>query len=318
MAATASLYDRLSALADPIRGRLLLALERQELTVSELRTALQLPQSTVSRHLKVLADEGWITSRADGTSNWYRMPIRELDPAARRLWLAIREQAGESAAAERDQERVRSIIAARHRRSQEFFATGAGQWDRLRAELFGARLEWLALGGLLDPGWTVGDLGCGTGPLALAVAPLVRRVVAVDESAAMVKAARERLRDRPNVEVRQGTLEALPIEPGSLDLAFVVLVLHHLTEPHRAIEEAARGLAAGGRLVVLDMMPHERTDYRERMGHQWLGFDQETIEKWAVDAGLDLVSYRPLPAEPDAKGPLLFVMIANKGHRPIT
>jgi hypothetical protein len=74
----------------------------------------------------------------------------------------------------------------------------------------------------------------------------------------------------------------------------------------------------GGRLVVVDMMPHERADYRERMGHQWLGFDRETIEKWAIDAGLGQVSYRPLPADPDAKGPLLFVMTARKGQEPVT
>src|SRR5262245_28455150 len=204
MPATASLYDRLAALADPIRSRILLAVERQELTVSELRSALQLPQSTVSRHLKVLADEGWITGRATGPSNWYRMAVRELDPSARRLWLAVREQVAETTAARRDFERVRSLVAARRTRSQQFFATSAGQWDRLRAELFGSGLEWMALAGLLDPEAVVADLGCGTGQLSAAVAPLVARVVAVDESPAMLKAAEHRLEDRPHAEVRAG------------------------------------------------------------------------------------------------------------------
>ncbi|MFI5246905.1 MAG: ArsR/SmtB family transcription factor, partial [Gemmatimonadales bacterium] len=85
------IFDRLTALADPIRARLLLVLERHELTVSELRAALQLPQSTVSRHLRVLADAGWVASREDGTSNRYRMAARELDAGARRLWQPVRE-----------------------------------------------------------------------------------------------------------------------------------------------------------------------------------------------------------------------------------
>ncbi|HEY9518537.1 MAG TPA: metalloregulator ArsR/SmtB family transcription factor, partial [Gemmatimonadales bacterium] len=101
-----AVFDRLSALADPIRGRILLALERQELTVREVQAALQLPQSTVSRHLKVLADHGLVVTRSEGTSNWYRMPARELDPAVGRLWLAVRDDLAGSAAARRDGERL--------------------------------------------------------------------------------------------------------------------------------------------------------------------------------------------------------------------
>jgi len=307
-----AVFDRLAALADPIRCRLLLALERQELTVTELKSALQLPQSTVSRHLKVLVDDGWLVIRENGTSNWYRMAAYELDPGAEQLWSAVREQASATAAARRDAERIRTVVAARHARSQEFFATTAGQWDRLRVELFGAGLEWMALGGLLDPDAVVADLGTGTGQLAAALAPLVRRVIAVDESAAMIKAARERLRTTPNVDLRSGTLEALPIESGSLDLAFVVLVLHHVSDPARSVDETFRALTPGGRLVIVDMMVHERSEYRDLMGHQWLGFDRDTVARWCADAGFERFAYRPLPPEHDAKGPLLFVATAQR------
>lgn len=309
---TTAVFDRLAALSDPIRCRLLLALERQELTVTELRAVLQLPQSTVSRHLKVLADEGWLSSRASGTSNWYRMSARELDPAARRLWQAVRDECADTPAATRDLERVKTVLAARHSRSQQFFASTAGQWDKVREELFGAGTEWFALAGLLDPSWTVADLGAGTGQLTAALAPLVHRVVAVDESAAMIKAARQRLQGTQNVELRQGTLESLPIEPASLDLAIAALVLHYLPEPARAIDEACRALKPGGRLIVVDMMPHERSDYRELMGHQWLGFDQETLSHWGREAGLTDVSYRGLAPRPNARGPLLFVAAGTK------
>jgi len=307
-----ALFERLATLADPTRCRLLLALERQELTVSELKAALQLPQSTVSRHLKVLADDGWLLIRENGTSNWYRMAGRDLDPGARRLWQAVRDQASATASARRDGERIRGVVAARHARSQEFFATTAGQWDRVRADLFGGGVEWMTLGGLLDPEAVVGDLGTGTGPLAAALAPLVGRVIAVDESPAMIRAARERLRGSPNVELRAGALEALPIDAASLDLAFIVLVLHHLADPARAVEEAARALKPRSRLVMVDMMIHERSEYRELMGHQWLGFDQDTVARWCREAQLDGFAYRPLPPQQNAKGPLLFVASADR------
>jgi len=311
---TAPLLDRLTALADPIRCRLLLAVEREELAVNELRAVLQLPQSTVSRHLRVLLDEGWVKSRADKTTNWYRMATRDLDIGSRRLWQVVREQVAETPGAQRDAARVKSVLAGRRIRTQEFFATDAGRWDRVRAELFGAGTERLALGGLLDPGWTVGDLGSGTGPLAALLAPLTTRVIAVDESPAMLAAARERTRHFPNVECRQGALEALPIDDETLDLAMIVLVLHHLPEPARAVEEASRALRPAGRLVLVDMMPHERSEYRDEMGHQWLGFDQETVLAWCRAAGLGRVWYRPLPPQPETKGPLLFVAAAEKLH----
>lgn len=309
---TAPLFSRLSALSDATRCRLLLLLENQELAVNELCQAVQLPQSTVSRHLRVLSDDGWISSRANGPSNWYRLNPTALEPDARQLWDVVRKQFAGGTAARRDAERVRAVLSGRHSRSQEFFATSAGDWDRLRVELFGGAINWMALGGLLEPDWVVGDLGAGTGQLAAGLAPFVARVIAVDESPAMLAAARQRLDHCANIELRLGTLETLPIETGSLDLALIVLVLHHLAEPALVIREASRALKPRGRLIIADMMPHEHTDYRETVGHQWLGFEAETISRWFEDAGLETGTYRGLPPQPSAKGPLLFVASAKK------
>lgn len=311
---TESLFSRLNALSDPTRCRLLLLVEGQELAVNELCQAVQLPQSTVSRHLRVLSDEGWISSRAIGTSNWYRLTVGHLDPEAGRLWSVVRDQFAESPAARRDAERIRTVLAGRHSRSQEFFATTAGDWDRLRVELFGAATEWMALAGLLEPGWTVGDLGAGTGEVTAGLAPFVARVVAVDESPAMLAAARQRLAGHRNVELRLGAVETLPVDAGTLDLALMILVLHHLAEPTLALREASRSLKAGGRLIVVDMQPHERGDYRETMGHQWLGFDHADMDRRLVEAGLEHITYHGLPPQPAARGPLLFVASARKPH----
>ena len=168
-----AILDHLSALADTTRSRILLLLDRHELTVSELCGIMQLPQSTVSRHLKALADSGWIAARAEGTSHLYAMTRDELDPPARRLWALVREQVGADAAALQDQRRLQAVLAERRTKSQEFFSSSAGQWDRLRDELFGDRFHLAALPAFADADWTVGDLGCGTGQVTAALAPFV-------------------------------------------------------------------------------------------------------------------------------------------------
>jgi len=304
-----AIFDRLSALADPIRGRLLLALERQELTVRELQAVLQLPQSTVSRHLKVLADLNLVATRSEGTSNWYRMP-REPEPAERRLWLAVRDEVAGSAASRRDAARLTRILSERHLTSQRFFASAAGQWDQLRGELFGRSSELLALPALLEERWTVGDLGCGTGQLAATLAPFVHRVIGVDESAAMLKSARQRTRELPNVELRSGTLEAPPLAPAELDVALLLLVLHHAPDPARVLSAAHRALKPDGKLLLMDMQPHEHLEYREQMGHQWLGFAEDELRGWVHQAGFGQPRFVALPPDPKAKGPPLFVLTA--------
>src|SRR6202022_981867 len=176
------IFDRLTALADPTRSRLLLLLDRHELTVGELCAALQLPQSTVSRHLKPLADEEWVIARAEGTSRRYTMPGSALDPSARRLWHLVRDQVSATPSARHDLTRAARILHERRTMSQSFFSTRAGQWDRLRAGLFGVSADLPPFGALLEPSWAVGDLGCGTGQTTAALAPFVNRVIAVDES----------------------------------------------------------------------------------------------------------------------------------------
>src|SRR5947207_5049110 len=156
-----AILDHLTALSDSTRSRLLLLLDRHELTVTELCGIMQLPQSTVSRHLKALADSGWIGARAEGTSNLYSMTRDDLDPAALRLWALVREQVGSTPAAAQDHRRLQAALAERRTKSQEFFSSSAGQWDRLRDELFGERFHLAALGAFADGRWTVGDLGCG-------------------------------------------------------------------------------------------------------------------------------------------------------------
>jgi ubiquinone/menaquinone biosynthesis C-methylase UbiE len=305
---------QLASLADTTRSRVLLLLDRHELTVSELCAILQLPQSTVSRHLKALADAGWVAARAEGTSHLYSLTRDDLDGSARRLWALVREQISPTPAAAHDQRRLQATLAERRAKSQEFFSSSVGQWDRLRDELFGDRFHLSALAALADPSWIVGDLGCGTGQLSAALAPYVARVIGVDGSAAMLQAAKKRLSGSDNVDLRRGELEALPIDDGRLDIATLTLVLHHVPEPVRALAEASRVLKPGGRIVVVDMLPHDREGYRQQMGHVWLGFSEEHIREMLGEARFEEVRVVALPPDAKAKGPALFV--ANARNRP--
>lgn len=305
-----AILAQLQALAEPTRARLLLSLERHEFTVGELCQLLQLPQSTVSRHLKTLADEEWLAVRADGASRFYRLAA-PLDESREALWRLVRDPVETTAAARQDALRIPAVLAQRRTASAHFFAGAAGEWDSLRAELFGDRVDLVAMFALLDDAWTVGDLGCGTGRLAAALAPFVHRVVAVDSSAPMLDAARLRLAEVPNVEFRAGELEALPVADGELDVALLALVLHHAAEPTAVLAEARRALAPGGRLLIVDMLPHAHAEYRQTMGHVWQGFEAGQLHSWLDAAGFASPRLLPLPTDARARGPALFVATAR-------
>ena len=312
MSSTAEIFGDLTTLSDATRSRMLLLLERHELTVSELCTVLQLPQSTVSRHLKTLADAGWVASRRDGTSRYYTLSLDDREAHVRRLWALLRDQVSLTAGADQDARRLKNVLARRQSKSQEFFESTAGQWDKVRAELFGAGSYLQVLPALVDERWVVGDLGCGTGQVASALAPFVARLIAVDRSGEMLQTAKRRLRELPTAEVRRGELEALPIADGELDAATLILVLHHLPDPSAALTEAYRVLKLGGRLVIADMLPHDREEYRLQMGHVWLGFGDEQTRRLLVTAGFDRIRISALAVNSAAKGPALFVATAVK------
>jgi ArsR family transcriptional regulator len=180
----------------------------------------------------------------------------------------------------------------------------------MRLELFGPNSETFPLLALLDEEWVVGDLGCGTGQIARTIAPFVQRVVAVDASPAMLAAARPHASSK--IEFREGALERLPITDGELDVALLFLVLHYVIDPTSALQEAVRALKPGGRLLIVDMMPHDQAELRESMGHLWPGFAPEQINTWLNAAGFARVQHTALPVGAGAKGPALFAAKAIK------
>jgi ArsR family transcriptional regulator len=307
------LLSGMEALADPVRLRLLRLLERHELGVAEMTDVLQMPQSSVSRHLKLLMDRGLVRSRSRGTTNLYRMTASELPAAARRLWLVAREQTEGWAALRHDKLRLERRLLERQRDSQAFFAGASSRWDRLRRELYGEAFTRSALSALLPGDAVVADLACGTGAVAAEVAPHVARVFAVDHSPAMLRAARKRTARFGNVKLLRGDLASLPIPDGSCDAALLMLALTYVAAPQLAVDEMVRILRPGGRAVVVDLLAHDREDFRREMGQQRLGFAPDALRALLADAGLAGAAARELPTEAGARGPAL---VLAAGTRP--
>ncbi len=311
----AALLGAMEALAEPIRLRLLRLVEHHELGVVELCDVLQLPQSTASRHLKVLLDGGWVKHRKQATAHLYRMLLDELDPATRKLWLLAREQTDEWPTVRQDQLRLARLLreARRAGDSREFFAGAVGKWDKLRRELYGDRFNFAALTALIPADYVVADLGCGTGRLASELAPFVKQVIGVDNSPAMLKAAHNRVEEFSNVELRKGDLESLPIETASCDAAMLVLVLTYSPDPRPVLREMSRILHPGGKAVIVDLLPHDRDDFRRRMEQQHAGFDPQELRRMLEEAGMSQIGASSLPPEPNVKGPALLLATSRRG-----
>ena len=310
-----ALLGWMDSLSDETRLRLLRLLEQQELGVAELCDVLQLPQSTVSRHLKVLHDQQWLTSRREGTAHLYRMILDELAAPARQLWLLAREQTQQWLTVRQDELRLARLLRNRAD-SRSFFAGAAAEWDQLRQELYGQSFSCAALLALLPADYVVADLGCGTGRLAAELAPHVQRVIGIDNSPPMLKAARKVTDSTSNVDLRKGELDNLPIDSASCDAALMVLVLTYIPEPRIAIIEMARILKPGGRAVIVDLLPHGRDDFRRHMQHSHDGFAPEQIVASLKSAGLRQAACRALPPDPATRGPALFLATAQKPAEP--
>ena len=306
IAAPDMLLARMGALGDPVRLRALALLEAHELGVGEIAAVLQLPQSSTSRHLRQLADAGWLVVRNERTASLYRMPIDELDEGMTRLWSLSRAQIDGWPVLDHDRLRLAQRLSER----RSAFADVADEWDDLRAELYGTAFTDTALRALLPRDWVVADLACGTGAAAAALAGRVARVIGVDSQPEMLAAAARR--DLPGVELREGDLAALPIADGECDAAVCMLALTFVHDPAAALAEMHRILRPGGRAVIVEVMRHGRDDFRRRLGAVRDGFAAQELRDSVALAGFEHVSCNPLPPDSQAKGPALLLVSAER------
>jgi ArsR family transcriptional regulator len=277
-------------LGDDARLRILRLLSAERLNVSELTGILGIAQSGVSRHLGLLKDAGLIVEQREAGFTYVRPAPALVDGQNGMGALAALLKAEFDAAAHTETGRADTARLAEVRRlRRENFEAHAGP-DTNERQLVPGR-SWAAwsraLGHLLPP-LRVADIGCGEGYLTIEASRWAARVIAVDRSALVLKKARAlatRRRVR-NVVWKRGELDQLPLRDASVDVALLSQALHHAAEPARAVSEAARIVAPGGRVLILDLREHEESWVRSRLGDRWLGFTDGAIAKLLKGAGL--------------------------------
>jgi ArsR family transcriptional regulator len=303
-------------LADPTRLRILALLEREELAVQELMEVLGMAQSRVSRHLGILRDAAVVRDRREGTFVLYQLALPAEGPW-RAAWDVAIADLRRDPASERDQATLARVLEARSSRSRSFFDAVGPEWDALRKVWSDDLLRARALTRLVPEGLRAVDVGTGTGVLALELAQLGVRVVAVDRSARMLDAARGRIAAAGasgRIALRPGDASALPLGDGEVDAAFAHMVLQYLAAPGDALREMARVVRPGGRVVVADFTSHERAWMREELGVLRLGFGRDEIAGYFEAAGLEAFCFEEQP--PASRGADLPATFIAAGRRP--
>lgn len=275
-------------LGDAARVRLLLLLEREELSVAELQEILGRGQSQISTHLSQLKQAGLVEDRRTGKNIFYRLKTSRgaEGKGLNQLLNLLRQTASEIPEFEQDRAALKLLIARRRDRMRNYFDALAGKFGRQYVP--GRSWEGLAevLMGLI-PAMVIADLGAGEGTFSQLLARRAKRVIAVDSSEKMVQfgsklARTHRLR---NLEYRLGDLEMVPIPDAEVDVAFFSQSLHHALHPERALAEAFRILKPGGRIAILDLARHQFEEARELYADVWLGFTEVELQRFLKKAG---------------------------------
>jgi DNA-binding transcriptional ArsR family regulator/protein-L-isoaspartate O-methyltransferase len=270
--------DRLKALADPSRVRLLALLCEEELTVAELTAITELPQPRVSTHLGRLRDAGLVLDRRERGSSYYR--LEGWDAGTRALWEAVRGSA-EDPLLGRDHARLGEVLGERGTWADAV----AGAMDRHYSP--GRTWESLArsMVGLVRLG-DVLDVASGDGAVAEILAPRARTITCVDNSPPVVEKARRRLESFANVTVSEGDMHDLTAPDASFDTVLLLATLSFTDRPAKVIEETARVLRPGGSLVLSTLARHEQAEIARRYSHKNDGFDPKNLYRLATQAGL--------------------------------
>jgi ubiquinone/menaquinone biosynthesis C-methylase UbiE/DNA-binding transcriptional ArsR family regulator len=294
----------LKAAGEETRLRILALLAEAELTVSDLTQILRQSQPRISRHLKLLVEAGLIERFREGAWAFFRMAERGASAdLARQLVAALNPRDSIIA---RDRDRLAAVRIARAAAAQDYFRSHAAQWDRIRKlHVADDAVEAAIREALSDrPFRSLLDLGTGTGRILEMFAPSLERGLGIDLSLDMLLLARARIERAAlrHCSVRQGDIYDLAVPAGSFDVVIIHQVLHFLDDGARAIREATRVLAPGGRLLVIDFAPHDLEFLREEHAHRRLGFATETVSQWMSAAGLDVTWHHSLAPEAGSDG----------------
>ena len=287
--------SQLRGAAEPTRLRLLALCARGAWCVTELVAILGQSQPRLSRHLKLLVEAGLLTRSPEGANAWFQMaPEADL---ARQILARLPEEDPLLAA---DRRAAARLAAERARIASDSFRSHGADWDETRALGLPAEALETALLQALPKGrlGRLLDIGCGTGGLLEKLSPRIEEGLGVDASRDMLALARSRLTERglTHIAVRQADMYRLPLPDAAFDAVTLHMVLHYAEDPAAALAEAARVLRPGGRLLILDLAPHERTDLLTSYAHRWPGFDDAAIGGWLGGAGCTAPRVSTIPA----------------------
>jgi ArsR family transcriptional regulator len=296
----------LKAVAEPTRLRVLALLAHGEFTVKDLTRILGQSQPRISRHLKLLAEAGLVVRASEGS--WVYLRLAEEGRGGEVARQVLQGVDQDDPVLVRDRQRAEGLKDERQAAAQAYFQSHAGEWDRIRAlHVAEAEVE-AAVADALGPGPfdLLLDLGTGTGRMLELFAPRFRRGVGLDLNPAMLAYARTKLEHAgiAHAQVRQGDIYDLPFPDHGADAVVMHQVLHFLGDPQRAVREAARVLAPGGRLLIVDFAPHDLEFLREEFAHERLGFGRAQLGQWLGECGLEVLESRQLPPPGDADGQL--------------
>jgi ArsR family transcriptional regulator len=300
-------------LADGSRLRLLRILRQGDFTVQDLMQILNMGQSRVSRHLKLMSEAGLLKVEKQGTWHYYRLSLE--DGLLKDIWASVEPRLAELEGQERDNLGVLRVMSERRKRNQEFFNKHARDWDNIHVELLNLPDYLDRLLAMIPFGGLMVEVGIGTGSLLPLLAKKSEQTLGLDHSPSMIKLAREiidqqQLADK--VEVRLAEMNHLPCADNSARTVVLNQVLHHAEQPVEVSREIARVLESGGALVVADLTRHGHDWARERLADQWLGFKQEELEKWLADTGMVLTECLEIEAASGQQSVLLFKAVIHK------
>jgi ArsR family transcriptional regulator len=307
------------AMAEPTRQRILQALFQHELSVSELVEVLGQPQSTVSRHLRVLREAELISDRRNGTTVYYAPRSGAPGSNDEALQAVVVRWLENEPAPRAVRDRLRRTLERRHAETVGFFESVGQRWEQMRIDCFGSSFHLEALTALLPESWTVADIGAGSGFLLPGLAAVFENVIAIEPVSTLLEAARNRpeLRGAGNVDFRAGDLRRLPMSDDEVDLAIAALVLHHVPDPGAALCEIGRVIKPAGRVLVIEQRAHRCEAFRAMMGGRWWGFEPESLAARVRAAGFEEVAWRELrTASPTSASapetPDLFVLTGTR------
>jgi ubiquinone/menaquinone biosynthesis C-methylase UbiE len=277
----ASILKSLRMLGDSNRLRILLLLDREELTVAEMQEILSMGQSRISTQLAQLRQAGLVEDRKQGKNSLYCLKDRQLidllHSAAREVPEAIEDAKALQWVLEKRRDKVRSYFDQLAGRFGRDYVPGRS-WKGLAETLL-----------QLLPPMVIADLGAGEGTFSQLLAQRAKQVIAVDNSPNMVEFGARLAAENgiANLEYRLGDLESPPIAESSVDLAFFSQSLHHAIHPRRAVEAAYRIVKPGGRIVILDLRKHGFEQARDLYADTWLGFSEVELRGFLENAGFN-------------------------------